>query len=120
MRVLIVEQDRRLSQEWRGHFLRFAEEVFLAADQAGAVDALRHNDIRVVVLDLDMTGGSPLAIADFASYRRPGARFVMVTSGRAFSDGSIFRHCPNACAFLPRATAPADLAALVEYQGRAA
>lgn len=120
MRVLIVEQDQRLSALWRDHILRYADEVFLTADQAEAVDVLRHHDIAVIVLDLDLRRGSPLAIADFASYRRPDARVVMVTSRRTFADGSIFRHCPNACAFLPAATAPEDLAALVEYQGRAA
>lgn len=120
MRVLIVEQDERLSALWRDHMLRFAQEVFLTSDQAAAVDVLRHHDISVIVLDLDLTRGSPLAIADFASYRRPDARIVVVTSGRAFADGSIFRHCPNACAFLPCATDPRDLSLLVEYQGRAA
>lgn len=120
MRVLIVEQDQRLSALWRDNFLRFAEDVFVTSDQAAAVDVLRHHDIAVIVLDLDLSRGSPLAIADFASYRRPGARIVVVTSGRAFADGSIFRYCPNASAFLPCATAPEDLALLVEYQGRAA
>lgn len=120
MRVLIVEQDQRLSQRWRDHMVQFADDIFMASDQSAAVNVLRHHDVDVIVLDLDLTCGSPLAIADFASYRCPAARVVLVTSGRAFSDGSIFRHCPNACAFLPAATDPADLALLVEYQGRAA
>ena len=120
MRVLIVEQDQCLVAEWRERIALFADEVFVAADQAGAVDVLRHNDIQVIVLELMLADGSALAVADFASYRRPDARVMFVSSTRVFSDGSIFRHSPNACAFLPSATAPKDLAMMVEYHGRAA
>lgn len=120
MRVLIVEQDQCLVAEWRSRISVFAEEVFVASDQAEAVDVLRHNDIQVIVLDLMLSNGSALAVADFASYRRPDARVVFVTSTQVFSDGSIFNHSPNACAFLPAATPPEDLAMMVEYHGRAA
>lgn len=120
MRVLIVKQDQCLVNEWRSRIARFAEQVFVAADQAEAIDVLRHNDIQVIVLDLMLGNGSALAVADYASYRRPDARVMFVTSARVFSDGSIFNHSPNACAFLPSATPPEDLAMMVEYHGRAA
>ena len=55
--------------------------------------------------------GSALAVADFASYRRPDCRVIFVTNTSFFSDGSIFRHCANACAYLQSQTEPADLAA---------
>lgn len=120
MRVLIVENDPDLGQIWKRHIARFADEVHVAADQAEAVDLLRHHDIQVIVLDLVLRGGSALAVADFASYRRPRARVVFVTSTSFFSDGSIFQHSPNACAFVRTATPPEDLAAMVEHYGRAA
>lgn len=120
MRVLIVENDPGLGALWERHIARFADEVFLARDQAEAVDVLRHHDIQVIVLDLVLEGGSAFAVSDFASYRRPAARVVFVTPTTFFSDGSIFRHSANACAFVPSATPPEDLAAMVEYHGRAA
>ncbi|EPX77261.1 hypothetical protein thalar_02983 [Litoreibacter arenae DSM 19593] len=43
---------------------------------------------------------------------------VFVTSSSFFSDGSIFRYMPNACAMVPSSTLPADLAAVVEYHAR--
>ena len=42
---------------------------------------------------------------------------TLITNTSFFSDGSIFRHIPNACAFLPSATPPADLAAVVGHYG---
>jgi hypothetical protein len=64
---------------------------------------------------LVIEGGSAFAVADFASYRRPDARVVFVTNTTFFSDGSIFQHIPNACAFVPTETPPEDLVAIVEH-----
>ena len=71
----------------------------------------------MIVLSLDLTQGSALAVADFASYRHPEVRVIFVTRTRFFSDGSIFQLVPNTAAFLPARTPPEDLAALVEHHG---
>jgi hypothetical protein len=52
-----------------------------------------------------------------ASYRQPGAKVIFVTDTTFFSDGSIFRHIPNACAFIRAETPPDDLVAIVEHYG---
>ena len=39
--------------------------------------------------------GVAMAVADFASYRRPEARVIFVTNTSFFSDGSIFAHSPS-------------------------
>ena len=62
-----------------------------------------------------LANGSALAVSDFASYRRPDARVIFVTNTTFFSDGSIFAHSPNACAFMQSSTPPEDLAAMVEH-----
>ena len=72
-----------------------------------------------MILDLVLDEGSALAVSDFASYRQPLARVIFVTNTSFFSDGSIFRHCVNACAYMPSATPPEDLAAMVEHYARA-
>lgn len=69
----------------------------------------------IIVLDLVLDNGSALAVADFASYRRPDARVIFVTNTSFFSDGSIFAHSPNACAYVQSETPPEDLAAMVEH-----
>ena len=119
MRVLIVESDPNLSWLWRRHLERLSAEVDLASGQADAVDFLETDAVDVIVLDLVLTEGSAIAIADYASYRHPGTRIVFVTNTTFFSDGSIFQHVPNACAFLPSQTAPEDLAAVVEHYASA-
>ncbi len=117
MHVLIVETDPDLGGLWARHLDRAGARVSLAATQAAAIGLLRSEAIDVIVLDLMLGRGSAFAIADFASYRQPAARIIFVTNTTFFSDGSIFRHIPNACAFVQSRTPPDDLAALVEHYG---
>lgn len=77
--------------------------------------SLSANDYEIIVLDLVLDNGSALAVADFASYRRPDTQVIFVTNTSFFSDGSIFAHSPNACAYVQSETPPEDLAAMVEH-----
>ncbi len=120
MKVLIVQSDAALSAVWQRHLERQGATVRLAASQAEAVARLQNCDIQVIVLSLDLTAGSALAVADFASYRRPAARVVFVTRSAFFSDGSIFQLAPNTAAFVAAETPPEDLAAIVEHHGGSA
>ena len=117
MNVLIVESAEELGRLWSRHLQRQGAEVDLVGSQDSAVAALYSRDYDVIVLDLVLEDGSALAIADFASYRVPEARVIFVTNTTFFSDGSIFAHSPNACAFLQSSTPPEDLAAMVEHYG---
>lgn len=119
MNVLIVESNPDLGLLWQRHMQRHAADVELANDQTSAISALQRASFDVIVLDLILDNGSPLAIADFASYRHPDAKVVFVTNNNFFSDGSIFQHCSNACAVVPSGTEPEDLAAIVEHYGQA-
>ena len=119
LRVLIVEPQPDLARIWSRHLERGGAEVTVAHDQAGAIEALRFGPVDVVVLDLVLPGGSAMAVADYASYARPDARVAVVSSTTFFSDGSIFRHMPNACGFVAATTPPEDLAAMVEHWGAA-
>ena len=65
----------------------------------GQLDAVRHmstHGFEAIILDLKLTEGSAMAVANFASYRQPQAHIIAVTSDRCFSDGSIFAHLGNA------------------------
>jgi len=115
MNVLIVESRPELGALWQRHLERQGMTVTLVAGQQEAVSHLAHFGADIIVLDLVLDGGSALAVADFASYRRPDARVIFVTDTTFFSDGSIFRHACNACAFVQAGTPPEDLAAMVEH-----
>lgn len=119
MKVLIVESDPNLGWLWKRHLERFCDGVFLASDQDAAVEIMERGAVDILVLDLVLQEGSAFAVADYASYRHPAAKVVFVTNSSFFSDGSIFQHIPNACAFLPLQTRPEDLAAVVEHYGTA-
>ena len=119
MRVLIVESDPNLGWIWKRHVERFSAEVTLVQSQEAAVTHIEREEIDIVVLDLILGGGSAIAVADYCAYRRPDAKIIFVTNTSFFSDGSIFQHIPNACAFLPSRSPPEDLAAVVEHYGSA-
>lgn len=117
MNVLIVESQPELGQLWQRHLQRQGAYVDLTDCQEAAISALHGADYDIIVLDLVLERGSALAVADFASYRMPNARIIFVTNTSFFSDGSIFAHSSNACAFLQSSTPPEDLAAMVEHYG---
>ena len=115
MKVLIVESNAELGKLWRGHLVRQGAEVTLVHSQEDAILELQKSDFDIMVLDLVLDNGSALAISDFASYRRPETRGIFVTNTSFFSDGSIFAHSCNACAYVQSETPPEDLAAMVEH-----
>lgn len=115
MNVLIVESRPELGAIWCRHLQRMGMHVHQVSGQAEAVAHLDGHAPDIILLDLVLREGSALAVADFASYRHPTARVIFVTDTSFFSDGSIFAHSANACAFLPAGTRPEDLAAMVEH-----
>ncbi|MDJ0628044.1 MAG: response regulator [Rhodobacter sp.] len=115
MRILIVESDAALARIWRRHLERQGAEVSVTQSEAEAVAALDGASVDIIVLDLVLDGGGAFAVADVARYRHPAARVIFVTNTTFFSDGSIFHYIPNACAFLPTATPPEDLAAVIDH-----
>lgn len=117
MRVLIVVGNPDLGWVWRRHLERHGCDVTLAHSQQEAIEAIRVNEVSIIVLELVLEEGSAFAVADFASYRRPGAKVIFVSDSAFFSDGSIFQHIPNACALMPAEIAAEDLSALVEHYG---
>jgi len=120
MEVLIVENGCGLGQVWADHVGRLGCDVVLAHTQLDAETLLREQEFDVLVINLNLhaSAGDASAIADYANFRRPEAKVVFVTSNSFFSDGSIFRYMPNACAMVQANTQPSDIAALVEYHAR--
>ena len=117
LKILIVECQPELGQLWQGHLERQGMQVTCVATQNAATDFLAINDTDIIILDLVLGNGSALAVADYANYRQPKARVIFVTNTSFFSDGSIFAHVANARAFIPLATPPDDLTAMVEHFG---
>lgn len=119
MRVLIVESNPELAKLWSNHLELQGATVRYANDEADAVAMLDESAADIIVLNLVLDSGSAFAVADFASYRYPATPVIFVTNSSFFSDGSIFQHIPNACSFLPAATRPEDLAAVIDHYGMA-
>jgi CheY-like chemotaxis protein len=117
LNVFIVEIQPELAQLWRRHLERQGMQVSCVGSQEDAIAFLATQDVDIIILDLVLEDGSALAVADYANYRQPDARVIFVTNTTFFSDGSIFAHSANARAFLPLATPPDDLAAMVAHYG---
>ena len=117
MKALIVESKRDLGLLWKQHLERQGIETALATTETDAVAHLQQSSVDVLIVDIVLDEGGALAVADFASFRQPAAKVIFVTNTSFFSDGSIFRHCANACAFLQADTPPEDIAAMAQHYG---
>lgn len=87
-----------------------------ARSQDVAATLLCYVSPSVVVIDLGLAEGSPLAVADFCNYRRPDARVILVGCGSLMADGAIFGHVTNAAALVPRPIDAQDMVALIAFQ----
>lgn len=117
MRVMIVAGQPDRSALWARHLRRAGAAVSVREEVEEAVADLLAAPQDVVIVDLALEAGGALTLSDVISYRRPDAKVIFISDGRFFSDGSIFAHCANACAFLPGATPPEDIVALAEHHG---
>ncbi|MEO0829431.1 MAG: hypothetical protein AAFY03_03120, partial [Pseudomonadota bacterium] len=107
-----------LERGWLDHLRSIGFQLDVVYSEAAAIRALEQGSYSVIVMDVVLNSGSAFAVADYASYRHPETNVIFVTNTVIFSDGSIFQHASNACAFI-RAGAPcADLAAMVEHYGK--
>ncbi|THH35074.1 response regulator [Aliishimia ponticola] len=119
MNVLIVHGKAELGLLWQRHLHRCGMSVQVAESQDQAISDMNITAPDIIILDLMLQNGSALAVADYANYRCPATQVIFVTNNRFFSDGSIFSHVTNACAFIQSATPPEDLAAMVDYYAAA-
>jgi DNA-binding response OmpR family regulator len=119
MNILIVEDQQKLGAMWKLHMERQGMAVTLVQDQDAAIDHLTEHAPDIIILDLILEGGDALSVSDFASYRHPSARVIFVTNTTFFSDGSIFAHAQNACAFVQSQTPPEDLTAMAQHYAMA-
>lgn len=118
MRILIVAPSSALGALWARHLERAGGAVSVRGSADAALSALRESDHELVILSLGIGEARALELADYAGYRHPETKLILVSRSRFFSDGSIFAHVGNACACLPHDTAPEDLAAIARYHVR--
>ena len=117
MRILIVQSNADLAWLWARHLERLGGSVQHVQSGEAALQIIASQQLEVIVLDLVLTEGSALTVADFSNFNQPKANMVFVTDTTFSSDGSIFAHCANARAFMETATPPDDLAAIVHHYG---
>ena len=120
MQILIVEENPDLARIWSAHLTRQGMDVSHAQSKSEAHALVTERAFDVVILDADIDGGRPIALADYISYRLPAARIIFVTSTSFFSDGSIFALASNAHACVSADAEPSDIVSLVDYHARAA
>jgi hypothetical protein len=95
-------------------------EVRRVDSQAAAVRIMLLHAPTVILIDMELRRGSPIAVADFAAFRHPDARVILFGGGRMVADGSLFAHMSNATAHVGPGMAEPDVRALVGYHAAAA
>ncbi|MCF7697734.1 hypothetical protein [Loktanella sp. M215] len=117
LRVLIVQSNADLGALWSGHLERQGAGVTLALTADDALKALLRVNFHAIILDMVLSDGNALIVADIAAFRQPEANVICVTDSTFFSDGSIFAHSATARLMLRRETPPEELAAIVSHYG---
>ena len=117
MRVLIAQSNANLDGLWQRHLERLDATVTVVQTGAQAIQRIESISFDVIVLDVVLSHGSALSVADIVHFRQPTANVVFVTDTTFFSGGSIFGHSANGSAFVKTATPPDDLAAIVYHYG---
>lgn len=115
MTTLIVQGNEALGHLWMNHLRRAGLQVELALTSDDAIHLIMNQKYDAIVIDLVLTYGSALSVADVARLSQPKSNLIFVTSAGFFSDGSIFAHVANARAMLETATPPEDLASVVHH-----
>lgn len=120
MQILIVESCANLAAIWQHHLESLGATVLTAPTAERAVTMIATHDVDAVIVDLVLPDGSALSVADFAMYRRPEAKVIVLSNKHFFSDGSIFALTQNIRAYLSTTVPPEDLGAIVAYHCNAA
>ena len=92
-----------------------------AEDEFEAIALLSHTTPDVLMINLGLASGSPLAVADYAAYKHPDARVIyeMGEGMRGFADGSVFALSANAHGCVTPSMRPEDMAAVVAHHATA-
>ena len=120
MQVLIVESCANLASLWKNHLESRGATVRIAPTAERAITMIATHPFDAVIVDLVLTDGSAISVADFAMYRRPEAKVIVLSDKHFFSDGSIFALTQNIRAYLSTSVPPEDLGAIVAYHCNAA
>lgn len=115
MKVLLVQNNKGLSDLWAAFLCRQGIAVTQVYRQSEAIHQLRFNRFDALVLDLVLPDGGAIAISDYATYKHPDVPIIAVTSGSFFSDGSIFELIPNARSLMRTPLRPDDLVAVLDH-----
>ncbi len=115
MKILIYEDTRQQGLIWQRFLLRLGYEVHLATSVEDAAEYLSKGNISTFIVDDrdDMVGITTLT--DLASYANPDISIIAVTSGRFFTDGTIFKLIPNIRSCISHQIELDDLGAMVDH-----
>jgi len=111
----MVASDAALGELWQRYLARSGKTVTVVTSQQEAAACLGAQAYAMLILDLSLRRGSPLAVADYAGFRQPELKVLCVTRSALFSDGSIFRLAANACAMVQADVRLADIDAMIDH-----
>jgi DNA-binding response OmpR family regulator len=118
LNILVVEKTPARGAMLAILLERLGWQATCATSASDALAALDHIPVSGIVLNLDIPGDAVLSIPVYAGYRQPDACVLVLSGSGLFHDGSIFRLCSNACAFMGSANRPEDIVAVLDHHAR--
>ncbi|WP_157966219.1 response regulator [Oceanibium sediminis] len=116
MGVLLVQDNADLALIWARFLARRGFNVTTASTQTEAMRVLATAPFNTLIIDPALQDGG-LPVADYATFRNPDIKILIVTRSSFFSEGMVFDLVPNARGVLRTPVRPGDLAAYLEYFG---
>ncbi|MEM1343798.1 MAG: response regulator [Pseudomonadota bacterium] len=115
MHTLILEDDDLYRAHLQIALQGAGFEVVAAAGLQDALDALLHNDFKLLLLDLVIAGQQSLSVARAAAYNCPLAEVILLTGTGLYPQGEYTTACPNISWCLRKPAPMADVLAVAEH-----
>ena len=119
MRVLIVEGDGDLQEQWSGAFTSAGHDVYSARSVEVARRALMTRTFDVALIELCLPDGSGLTMSTLAKYSNPDCCIILVTGSGLFPHGELFDIAPAITTILRKPVNARELLAVAEHYHRA-
>lgn len=115
MRALLLEDDQATRTLYRECIECAGHDVLECGTIKEALDALRNNNVDLLIIDLLIGDTNSLGLAQYAGYAAPWADIILVTGSQRFAKGEVLSEYPGINWILRKPLPVSDLEAFVSH-----
>ena len=115
MRVLIVEDDPNLQLLWEGAFEQYGHQSTQSGCKLEALELLEKDRFDLILLDLCLSDGNGLGLANQVDASEGHTPIVIVTGSSTYQNGELFGQSESIVAVLRKPVDIEDLIDVTEF-----